>query len=90
MKKISNCLIEALKAKIRQPKKVTIYCVHSLRARKKKRLHFMWSDGENDFEFVPLSRFYFPLIFRGQIKVHSLGTIEKFKKLCAKKKLEED
>ena len=80
--KISNCLFEAIKAKLKSPKTVKIHCVHGITTQKKKRLHFMWTDGKFDFEFVPMHRWYFPLLFLGKVKIHAVGTIEKFKQMC--------
>ena len=75
----SNCLIECAKAKIRNPHiKITVlwpwqnevFCPH-----------FMWSDGEYDYDFgidchIPLIR---TLWFKGYIRRRNLGFNEKWK-----------
>ena len=80
--KLSNCLFEAIKAKLKSPKTVKISCVYGVTKEKKKRLHFMWTDGNFDFEFVPLHKVYLPILFSGTIRVHKVGTISKYKQLC--------
>lgn len=49
----SNCLIEALKAKLRRPFHVKLYYCKARRKNGKFQCcHFMWSDGKNDFDFT--------------------------------------
>ena len=76
----SNCLIECIKAKIKNPKiKITylpphlneIFCPH-----------FMWSDGEYDYDFgenghIPLCRVFW---FKGCIRRRKLGFNRKWKR----------
>lgn len=75
----SNCLIEALKAKIKNPSKVSITYVPKS---EKGSCHFMWTDGEHDYDFSverPI-KWYEALLFKGEIKQRALGFNEKYKR----------
>ena len=50
---ISNCIIEALKAKLRDPKNVKIYiCKPRITANGHlQKCHAMWTDGTADYDF---------------------------------------
>lgn len=89
----SNCLIQALKAKIKHPFKVKITFI-------RPRLtecpypcpHFMWSDGEYDYDFG-VERYLKPtevVWFKGYIRKRKLGFNQKYKELRIKKYLEGD
>ena len=75
----SNCLFEAIKAKIRHPMSVKITVVKRSEA---GCPHFMWSDGKNDFDFgvekhlTGLQKIW----FKGQIRKRHLGFNERYKR----------
>ena len=79
----SNCLIEALKAKIRHPFKVKITFVPKS---EKGSCHFMWSDGEADYDFgvERYIKWYEALWFKGCIRKYGLGFNEKYKEKMSK------
>ena len=70
----SNCLVEAIKYKLKDWKNVKIiyipasynevYCPH-----------FMWSDGKNDYDFEASRylKWYERLWFKGEVKKRELG-----------------
>lgn len=75
----SNCLIEAIKAKLKNPKvKITyvspfvneVFCPH-----------FLWSDGKNDYDFGVEKhlKWYEILLFKGHIRQRKLGFNERYK-----------
>lgn len=76
----SNCLLEALKAKIKDPKRVKLtylpptvnecFCPH-----------WLWSDGEHDYDFgvERYLKWYERIWFKGHIRQRSLGFNEKWK-----------
>lgn len=75
----SNCLIEAIKAKLKNPKvKITyvspfvneVFCPH-----------FLWSDGKNDYDFGVERhlKWYEILLFKGHIRQWKLGFNERYK-----------
>ena len=82
----SNCLVEALKAKLKNPKiKITyvspfvneVFCPH-----------FLWSDGVNDYDFGVERhlKWYEILWFKGHIRQRNLGFNEKYKKAVMRAK----
>lgn len=77
---LSNCLLEAVKAKIRHPVKVKVTVVLRSEARCP---HFLWSDGQNDFDFGVDRRLVGPqvLLFRGYIRRYTLGFNRKYKQM---------
>ena len=80
----SNCLIEAVKAKIKNPFKVKITIVYKSEA---NCPHFLWSDGEYDYDFgveehlKGLQIFW----FKGYIRKRKLGFNLKYKELMKKR-----
>ena len=70
----SNCLWEALKAKLRNWKSVKIYILPP-KYNEVKCCHFMWTDGVHDYDFGVnrYLRWYQRLWFRGTINRHKLG-----------------
>ena len=80
----SNCLIEALKAKIRHPFKVKITFIPKS---EKGSCHFMWSDGEADYDFgVERNiKWYEAWWFKGEIRKYSLGFNKKYKEQMRKR-----
>ena len=75
----SNCLLEALKAKIRHPFKVKITFVPKSES---GCCHFMWSDGEHDYDFGAERHFrwYDNFLFKGCIRQRELGSNERYKR----------
>lgn len=74
----SNCLIEALKQKIKHPFKVKITMVKRSEA---NCPHFLWSDGVNDYDFGverQITGFHY-LWFEGYIRKRGLGFNERYK-----------
>ena len=81
----SNCLLEALKAKIKHPLKVKITVVLKSEA---NCPHFLWSDGKNDYDFGVeryLNKFQ-KFWFYGYIRKRKLGFNNKYKKLMKQRK----
>lgn len=80
----SNCLIEALKAKIKNPSNVVITYVPRS---EKGTPHFLWSDGVADFDFGVDERleWWQILFFKGCIRKRNLGFNEKYKKLMSER-----
>ena len=76
----SNCLIEAIKAKIENPKvKITV-----IPRGGRGLTHFLWSDGEYDDgfgAFKELSRLQ-ALWFKGKIFKRGLGFNEEYKRMA--------
>lgn len=48
--KRSNCLLEAIKAKIKDPKRISIHMI-PLKLNY-NRLHFYWTDSENFYHYI--------------------------------------
>lgn len=74
----SNCMIEAIKAKLKNPNRVKIYfCKPVLNKGHFQNRHFMWSDGEKDYDFSDLEDNPLPLyrtfVFKGVIRQFELG-----------------
>lgn len=79
----SNCFLEAVKAKLRHPFKVKVTVVLRSEARCP---HFLWSDGQNDFDFGVDRRLVGAqiLLFRGYIRRNDLGSNQKYKERMRK------
>ena len=80
----SNCLFEALKAKIKHPLKVKITIVPRSEA---NCPHFLWSDGEYDYDFgieKHLNKIQI-FWFKGYIRKRKLGFNEKYKNLMKRR-----
>lgn len=77
----SNCLIEAVKAKIRNPCRVKIYfCKPKL---KSQMPHFMWDDGKASYDFSVLGDnhnecIFDYFIFKGCIRKFDLNFAKKY------------
>lgn len=85
----SNCLIEAVRAKIRDPKNVKIFICWPI-YNEAPCPHVMWSDGIADYDFGTPD--YLPLIFawtihRGYIRKRKLGYAQHY--IDTRKKLYE-
>lgn len=80
----SNCLIEAVRAKIRSPNKVKIFfCKPRITENGNFQMcHFMWSDGKADYDFSDLTDsempWYKDFIYKGHIRKMKLGFAEKY------------
>lgn len=83
----SNCLIEAMKAKLKNPKKVRITFIPA-RYTGGIYPHFLWSDGESDFDFGTDQKLkpYQYILFRGNIRERSLGWNERYKQMLVERK----
>ena len=65
--KYSNCFIEALKAKIKNPRNVKIHLYPT--ELNGGELHFYWTDGVNFYHFVKENKNAI-FLFKGKIKVY--------------------
>ena len=66
--KYSNCLIEALKAKIRNPQiKIKVYplCLNN------NHLHFYWVDKDTVYHFTCKNKFH-RVLFKGELKKYDV------------------
>lgn len=81
---MSNCLVEAIKAKIRSPKTVKLYFLKPYKDcnRKWHMFHFMWTNGKADYDFSDLGNGDLPLykcaLFKGVVREFPLGFITKY------------
>jgi len=75
----SNCLIETIKAKIKNPKIKITYI--SPRINEAFCPHWLWSDGVNDYDFgiEKELKWYQVLWFKGHIRKRNLGFNKKYK-----------
>ena len=71
----SNCLFEAIKAKLKNPKEVRIICLP--KKWNDNVLHFMWIKNNSVFHYENLNE-KFQLFFNGKIKEQPLDTFEAF------------
>lgn len=80
----SNCMIEALKAKIRNPRVKIYFCRPRIINHHFQIFHFMWSDGKADYDFSDLGegnlQLYRSLLFKGVVRKFELGFAEKYTK----------
>lgn len=78
----SNCMVEAVRAKIRNPQ-VKIYFCRPIKNKNGKfqSCHFMWSDGKFDYDFSDFSDSgHKNLIFRGAIRRFDYGFAYRYAK----------
>lgn len=79
---VSNCLIEALKAKIRNPNVTIYFCKPRITENNHfQTFHFMWSDGIADYDFSDddrIEHFSQMLLFKGAVRQFELGFAEKY------------
>lgn len=84
-----NCMIEALKAKIRNPKVKIYFCKPIIKRGHFQNFHFMWSDGRTDYDFSDLNDgkmpWYKDFIFRGVLRKFPLGFAEEYSRYRNKK-----
>ena len=76
----SNCLLEAIKAKLRSPKKVHLTYLSPF-INEVICPHWMWSDGECDYDFgvERYLKWYERIWFKGCIRKRELGFNAKWK-----------
>lgn len=79
----SNCLIEAIKAKLKNWKQIKITYVSPF-DNEVFCPHFLWSDGEYDYDFgiCKKLKWYEKIYFKGNIRRRELGYNERYKKAC--------
>ena len=81
----SNCLIEAVKAKLKNWKHVKIICVSPF-DNESFCPHFLWSDGEYDYDFCNIRddrpMIVYWTLHKGNIRRRELGYGERFKAAC--------
>ena len=82
----SNCLFEALKAKLKNPKVKITYV--SPFANEVFCPHFLWSDGKSDYDFgiERHLKLHERLWFKGHIRQRALGFNEKYKRAVIRAK----
>lgn len=79
----SNCMIEALKAKLHDTKIKVFFCRPRITENGHFQMfHFMWTDGKADYDFSDLEENGLPpyrnLFFKGVIRKFDLGFAEKY------------
>lgn len=79
----SNCMMEAVKAKFRNPKVKIYFCRPRITENGHFQMfHFMWSDGEADYDFSDLEENGLPpwrnLFFKGAVRKFDLGFAERY------------
>lgn len=79
----SNCLVEALKAKLANRDNVKIYfCRPRFVKGKFQMLHFMWSNGKHDYDFSDDEsrelKWYEQFWFEGKIRQFDLGFAKRY------------
>lgn len=82
---ISNCLFQAIFYKIRHWRKYKIKAVF-YKTKYMLHLHFYWQDDEYDYDFSPCGRWMCKPLFKGFIRKHKKGTIQKLVPRLAKLK----
>ena len=82
---ISNCLFQAIFYKIKHWRKYKIKAVF-YRTKYMLHLHFYWQDDEYDYDFSPCGRWMCKPVFKGFIRKHKKGTIQKLVPRLAKLK----
>lgn len=81
---MSNCMLEAIKAKLKNPSSVKLYFCKPRIAENGnfQWLHFMWSDGEHDYDFSDDGSVDLPwykcFIFKGRIRQFNLGFAKRY------------
>ena len=80
----SNCMIEAFKAKIKDPFNVKLYfCKPRFKDGKFQCFHWMWSDGKYDYDFTDFDtynpeRLFQHVYFPGMIRQFPLGFAKEY------------
>lgn len=79
----SNCMIEAIRAKNNNPKIKIYFCKPRITENEQFQMfHFMWTDGQADYDFSDLKEnglpLYKNLLFKGVIRKFDLGFAERY------------
>lgn len=78
----SNCLIEALRAKIRGCGVKLYFCKPQMSNNHFQMFHIMWSDGTADYDFSDSEEsdlpFWKTLLYKGHIRQFDLGFAERY------------
>ena len=78
---VSNCFIEAVKAKLKDPRHVKLYFC---KPTKRQMFHFMWTDGAADYDFTDAEceneKYCVKPLFKGQIRKFKLGFAARYAK----------
>ena len=82
----SNCLFEAIKAKIRNPSVKILYCPAFLN--EIPCPHFMWLDGDTEYEFkCGRIKWYQWIWHKGEIVPHGRGAYKALMSIMIEKKI---
>lgn len=79
-------MIEALKAKLKNPEIKIFFCKPIFKNGHFQNLHFMWSDGKADYDFSDLKelpedeKMLSYILFKGAIRRFELGFAERYSK----------
>lgn len=89
----SNCLLEAIKAKLKNKDIKIYYCKPRITGNRNfQMLHFMWTDGKADYDFSDNEEDELPwyrcFLFRGRIRKFKRGFAELYSKWRNGKQLE--
>ena len=79
----SNCLFEAVKAKLRDPRIRLYFCRPRITENGRFQMfHFMWGDGKADYDFSDLGENWLPpwqnLFFKGAVRKFPAGFAAKY------------
>lgn len=82
---ISNCFIEVIKAKIKNPKIKIYFCRPRIALNRRFQMfHFMWCDGKYSYDFSDLDdcrgHWYQDVLFKGYIRRFEKDFAEKYSK----------
>ena len=90
----SNCIVEAIKAKLKNHKVKIYFCKPRITENGLQMCHFMWSDGTADYDFSDFEENELPLykilFFKGAIRKFKLGFAEKYSKSRNRKRGKEN
>lgn len=90
---LSNCLIEAIKAKLRHPKTVKLYFCKPKWGIHFQNLHVMWDDGEYSYDFSDTLDtqllWWECFLYLGHIRKFKQGTSERYSKFRNRRKSNE-
>lgn len=81
--KYSNCLIEAIKAKIRNPKNVKVHFIRP--CLNNGHIHFYWIEDDGVYQYGHKQPIKNPILFEGKVRLHCRATLEErlYKKMKA-------
>ena len=89
MEYYSNCIIEAIKAKIRHPFKIKILWVSPV-INEVFCPHVMWTDGEKEYDFWAtkngLLKWYEIILHKGKIRKLDVGYYSKYVEVMKRKR----